>query len=53
MARAVTDFITPLNAEQTVELRRRQRGKNIALLLALIGVAVLFYAISVVKFKVS
>lgn len=49
----MSDFIRPLTAAQTVELRKRQRGKNIALLLVLIGVAVLFYAISVVKFKVS
>lgn len=34
------------------ELRRRQRGRNIALLLALIATIALFYAISVVKFKV-
>ncbi len=49
----MSDFIRPLTSAQTVELRKRQRGKNIALLLVLIGVAVLFYAISVVKFKVS
>jgi hypothetical protein len=30
-------------------LRRRQRGRNIALLIVLVGVVVLFYAISIVK----
>lgn len=34
------------------ELRRRQRSRNIALLLALVATIALFYAISVVKFKV-
>jgi len=32
-------------------MRRRRRGRNIALLLVLIGLAVLFYAISIVKLK--
>jgi len=32
---------------------KRQRAKNIAVLAVLIGVAVLFYAISMVKFRVS
>ena len=32
---------------------KRQRGKNIAVLVVLIGIAVLFYAISMVKFRVS
>ncbi len=36
-----------------MELRRRQRGKNIALLVVLIGLAALFYAIAMVRFKVS
>jgi len=45
-------FPPPLSAADTAELRRRQRGRNIALLIALIGVAALFYAISMVKFKV-
>ncbi len=39
--------------DPTPDLARRQRSKNIAVLLILIGVAVLFYAISVVKFRVS
>ncbi len=47
------EFPHPLTPDETVELRRRQRGKNIALLVALIALALLFYAISMVKFKVS
>ncbi len=35
------------------ELRRRQRIRNVALLIVLILLAALFYAISIVKFKVS
>lgn len=43
-----------LTSERPIpDLARRQRVKNLALLLVLIGVAVLFYAISVVKFRVS
>jgi len=42
-----------LSAAEAIELRRRQRGKNIALLVVLIGMAALFYAISIVRFKVS
>jgi len=30
-------------------LRRRRRGRNLALILTLVGLAVLFYAITVVK----
>ena len=35
------------------EVRRRQTRKNWVVLVLLIGVALLFYAISMVKFKVS
>lgn len=45
-------FPLPLSPAAALELKRRQRGRNIALLIALIGVAALFYAIAVVKFKV-
>ena len=31
------------------ELRRRRRGRNVAVLVVLVGLAVLFYAIAVVK----
>ena len=47
------EFPRPLTPVEAVELRRRQRGKNIALLVVLIALALLFYAISMVKFKVS
>jgi len=47
------DFPPPLSPAEAVELRRRQRGKNIVLLVVLIGLAALFYAISMVRFKVS
>ena len=42
-----------LTPAETAELRRRQRGKNIALVAVLVTLALLFYAISMVKFKVS
>ena len=47
------EFPRPLTLAETVELRRRQRGKNIALLVVLLALALLFYAVSMVKFKVS
>ena len=47
------EFPRPLTSAETVELRRRQRGKNLALFAALLALALLFYAISMVKFKVS
>lgn len=46
------DYGAPLSPSEAAELRRRQRGRNVALLLALLAVVALFYAISVVKFKV-
>jgi ABC-type tungstate transport system substrate-binding protein len=47
------EFPRPLTTAETVELRRRQRGKNVALFVVLLALALLFYAISMVKFKVS
>jgi hypothetical protein len=47
------DFPPPLSPAEAIELRRRQRGKNIALLIVLMAVAALFYAIAMVRFKVS
>lgn len=46
-------FPPPLSAAEAAELRRRQRGRNVAVLIALVALAALFYAISIVKFKVS
>lgn len=53
MSPADDGFPPPLSPMEAAELRRRQRGRNIAVLLALIALAALFYAISIVKFKVS
>jgi hypothetical protein len=46
-------FPPPLSITQTAELRRRQRGRNWALLIVLLLVAALFYAISMVRFRIS
>jgi hypothetical protein len=34
---------------EAAEFRRRQRGRNIAILVVLIGLSVLFFAITIVK----
>jgi hypothetical protein len=34
---------------EAAEFRRRQRGRNIAMLVVLIGLSVLFFAITIVK----
>jgi hypothetical protein len=34
---------------EAAEFRRRQKGRNIAILLVLIGLSVLFFAITIVK----
>lgn len=47
------DYPPPLSPQQADELRRRQRVKNWVLLLVLVGVAALFYAISMVRVQVS
>ena len=41
----------PLGPEEAAALRRRQRVKNWVLLLVLIGLVLLFYAISIVKMR--
>ncbi len=38
-----------MTAAEAAELRRRQKGRNIAMLLVLIGLSVLFFAITIVK----
>ena len=43
------EFPAPLSPAEASELRRRQRGRNIALLIALLAVAALFYAVAIVK----
>ncbi len=37
-------------ADNDDDFRRRRRGRNVALLLALAGIALLFYAVAMVKF---
>lgn len=34
---------------EAADLRRRQKGRNVALLLALLGLSALFFAITIVK----
>lgn len=47
-----TPFPPSLSPHEAAELRRRQRGRNIALLVALVVAAALMYAIAIVKFKI-
>ena len=39
----------PMSPTEAAEFRRRQRGRNIALLVVLVALAAVFYAISIVK----
>ncbi len=39
----------PLTRAETDALMRRRRGRNVALLIALLALAIVFYAIAVVK----
>jgi hypothetical protein len=43
------DFPPRPSPEQAAEMLRRRRGRNIALLIVLVAICVLFYAISIVK----
>jgi hypothetical protein len=38
-----------MSEQEAAEFQRRRRGRNMALLLVLIGLAVLFFAITIVK----
>ena len=38
-----------MSDSEAAEFRRRQRGRNIAILVVLIGLSVLFFAITIVK----
>lgn len=38
-----------MSETEAAEFRRRQKGRNIAMLLVLIGLSVLFFAITIVK----
>lgn len=44
------DLPPPLSQADAAEFQRRRRGRNWALFSALFGLAVLFFAITVVKF---
>jgi hypothetical protein len=39
----------PMTDAEAAAFRRRQKGRNIAMLLVLIGLAALFFAITIVK----
>jgi hypothetical protein len=45
----VVDHPPPLTRAESIALGKRRRGRNIALLVALVAVAGLFYAIAIVK----
>jgi ferric-dicitrate binding protein FerR (iron transport regulator) len=45
----LSDDPAVLTHEESEELQRRRRGRNLAMLAALLGVAVLFYLIALVK----
>ncbi len=47
------EFPRSLTPAEATELTRRRRGKNWVVLIILFALAALFYAISMVKFKVS
>lgn len=49
----MNEFPPPLSKAESVELRRRQSGKNKLMLVLLFALALLFYAIAMVRFKVS
>ncbi len=46
-------FPPAMSPADAAEFQRRRRGRNILLLVVLIGLVALFYALSMVKFKVS
>jgi hypothetical protein len=41
----------PMSGEELAALQKRRRGRNIAMLIALLALAILFYAIAMVKLK--
>ncbi len=45
----MSDFPPRPDAVAALEMRRRQRGRNVALLVALGGLAALFFALTIVK----
>lgn len=49
----MSEYPRPLTPAETVELRRRQSGKNKVFVVIMFLLAALFYAITMVRFKVS
>ena len=45
----MTEFPLQMQSDEAREFRRRRRGRNIAILVALIAICILFYAIAMVK----
>lgn len=45
----MNDFLTHLSREDSAALAKRRRGRNIAVLIALLALTALFYAITVVR----
>ncbi len=45
----MVDHLPSLTRAESIALGKRRRGRNIALLVALVAVAALFYAIAIVK----
>ncbi|AHJ65252.1 hypothetical protein [Granulibacter bethesdensis] len=45
----MVNFPPRLTQEQSDELRRKRRGRNLAMLIVLFGMAFLFYAMAMVK----
>jgi hypothetical protein len=43
------EFPPPLSRDESAMLQKRRRGRNIAMLVALLAIAALFYAIAMVK----
>jgi hypothetical protein len=43
------EFPPPMRPDEAREFRRRRRGRNIALFLALIAVCLIFYGLAMVK----
>ncbi|HTW29942.1 MAG TPA: hypothetical protein VME92_22655 [Acetobacteraceae bacterium] len=45
----MSDFPPRPTPEQAAEMRRRRRGRNVAMLVVLLALAALFYAIAMVR----
>jgi hypothetical protein len=45
----MADFPPRPSPVEAAELHRRQRGRNVAILVVLVGLVVLFFAITIVK----